>query len=279
MTLPAVETLGDDIDRTDGSVNLAVESPTISLDATNRDGAYHGPDAAIAGCFAAAHAVAETTDSVQYHGSDPIATANGPWVVLAPLAGHLATVSLGSGRAVVTLATPSGSVGSRLSGIRDRIEAVIEAAQPSHDDYPVTDDRGTFTIGMTTYSFDAARTHNGTLEIVFDVSVTPATTATEVEATFENIANVTAVTYTPISGVTVAAPGEEARRAVEDAIRDHMGDVEYEWLSTNGVFAHLPTPRKFALGTAPPDSAYDEATRDRDRDLVSSVVEALGRSR
>lgn len=280
LTLPPVDELGDTARDTAGTtsdqpVNLAVERSVDDVNATGRT--YHGADAAAAGCLAAATTVVAGSENARLQYPDPTAKATGPWLVVAPLAGHLSTVATGSGHATVSVAVPGENVHTRLGGVRDAVDAVLTAAQPSHDVYPVAeDDAGVFTTGMTTFDFTGATETAQGVDITFDVSTTPATTPDSVEATFEDIDAVTAVNYEPTDDVAVAEPTEECRERVEDAVCRVLGDAQYEWLPGPGTFSSLANEMRFAFGMATPGTSYDETTFEQDVAVLSAIVDALG---
>lgn len=280
LTLPPVDELGDTARDTadttsDQPVNLVVEPSVAVVNATG--GTYHGADAAAAGCLAAATTVVDGSQNARLHHPDPTAEATGPWLVVAPLAGHLSTVAAGSGRATVSVGVSDENVHTRLGDVRDAVDAVLTAAQPSHDVYPVAEDNaGVFTTGMTTFDFNGvAETAQG-VDITFDVSITPATTTDGVEATFEDIDAVTAVDYEPTDDVAVAEPTDECRERVEDAVCRVLGDAQYEWLPGPGTFSSLANETRFAFGMATPGTPYDETTFERDVEVLTAIVETLG---
>lgn len=283
LTLPPVDELGDMEDAgttSDQPVTLVVEPPVDVVNATVKDGGYHGADAATAGCVAAATTVAARAETARLQYPNPTAESNGPWIVVAPLAGHLSTVATGSGRATVSVEVSSENVHGRLGDVRDAIDAVLTAAQPSHGVYPVaTDDAGVFTNGMTTFDFTGATETAQGVDITFDVSTTPATTTDSVEATFEEIDAVTAVSYEHVIDVEIAEPTDECREAVEDAVCRVLGDAQYEWLPGSETFASLSNDTRFAFGMASPGSPYDETMFERDVKVLTAVVETLGEVR
>ncbi len=282
LTLPPVDELGDTARDTAGTasdqpVNLVVEPSVAVVNATVKDRTYHGADAAAAGCLAAATTVAAGSQNARLQYSDPTAEATGPWLVVAPLAGHLSTVATGSGHATVSVGVSDENVHTRLGDVRDAVDAVLTAAQPSHDVYPVAeDDAGVFTNGMTTFDFNGATETALGVDITFDVSITPATTTDRVEATFEDIDAVTAVDYEPTDDVSVAEPTEECRAQVEDAVCRVLGDAQYEWLPGPGTFSSLANETRFAFGMATTGTPYDETTFERDVEVLTAIVETLG---
>lgn len=207
--------------------------------ASSTDEGYTGKSAGALGRLAAA---AATDAAVHY--SDPDFTNDGPWLVLAPLSGFVSTVSAGRGRATVTLENDEP--------VADQIAALLDAARPQHDHYPVAgDERGTFTRGMTSFALDSISV-GAAITATFEVSTTPKTTRRAVAAQFAGLSGLKTVEYEPIVGVERADPAADLRGAVEAAHREIRGDCEYEWLPEPGVFAAIPGGEKIALGTGRP---------------------------
>lgn len=273
MTLPDPETVvaraREAPNDSDSGVNIAVTGPVDSESVERDEDGYVGETAGAIGRLAAALA-----SNGRVHYPDPDFTADGPWLVLAPLSGFVSTVATGTGRAVVTL-DYDASADSALDGLDERVSALAEAVRPIHDHYPVSDDGGTFTTGMTTFALDTLST-DGNLTATFDVSTTPATSASRVESRFvvEGVEN---VAYEPVVGVERAAPSSELREAVETAHRRVRGDCEYEWLPDPGVFAEIPGAEKMALGTGSPEAAeFSREQYETCLDLLESTLSTLG---
>ena len=246
MTLPAPETvLSDaraDSDDTGVTVNLAFPG-AIDVDRIERTTTgYAGETAGKLGRLAAGVA-----SDGRVHYLDPDFTADGPWLVLAPLSGVVSTVATGTGRAVVTL-DHDATADKGLQRLDQRISTLLDAVRPSHDHYPVEEDtQGVFTTGMTTFDLDSTEVSEN-LTATFDVSTTPATDRSTIESRFESVENVEEIKYEPLVGVERADPSAHLREAVESAHRTVYGDWEYEWLPTPGMFAEIPGAEKMALG-------------------------------
>lgn len=274
MTLPEPGSVVSRASRTEPArgptPNVAV-SGSVNADAVERvDGAYGGETAGTLGRLAAAVS-ADVDATVQY--PDPVLTAEGPWLVLAPLSGFVSTVSTGVGRVTVALDDDSDTTLRRLE---DRLSALFEAARPSHDHYPVAEDsRGVFTSGMTTFALDSVST-DGRPTVTFDASTTPATRPSEVEARFSDVTGVESVEYESVVGVERAEPSPGFREAVEAAHRRELGDCEYEWLRSPGLFAGIPGSEKVALGTGDPGSTeFTGEQYETCVDLLESALSAL----
>jgi len=276
----------------DGDVNLVVAGAVDPEAVERTDDGYVGEAAGAVGRLAAAVEAAETvakTDSavaddadadsatadVALHYPEPKFTADGPWLVLAPLGGFASTVAKGLGRAEVTVEYDARSDHS-LDVLDERVSGLTEALAPRHDHYPVeSDDRGTFTTGMTTFALDSLSV-DGDLTARFDVSTTPATSPSAVEARLADIASVEAVDYEPVVGVERAAPSPDFREAVEAGHREVRGDCEYEWLPEPGVFAEIPGAEKLALGTGTPGALEFSLEQYRTCvDLLASTLSTL----
>lgn len=274
MSLPDPETVvararEGDADGSDSTANLAITGP-VDIDAVDHtDEGYVGDTAGALGRLAAATAVSE---DATVHYPEPDLAADGPWLVLAPLSGFASTVASGVGRADVTLdydaAADSGS--ERLDAL---VSDLLDATRPSHEHYPVAnDDTGVFTRGMTTLTLDSLSV-DGALTATFDVSATPATRASDVEARFTTLPNVRAVDYETVVGVERSDPSAALRDAVESAHHSERGDCEYDWLPEPGVFAAIPGGEKMALGTGHPGStAFGHAAFETCRDLLAAVL-------
>lgn len=237
------------------------------------DGAYHGSDAGVVGRLAATIAGLNGDGPGCLHYPEPIETAAGPWLVIEPLEGRIATVSAGRGRVWVTVERSNSAAGGQLASTDKAITAVLEAARPTHEHYPVTtDSAGVFTTGMTTFELEGI-TVEDELTILFGVTTTPATTATEVEARFTAVPAVERCVYESIIDVDRAEPPEGLRTAVETAHRTVTEDAVYEWLPRPTQLSRLPTTRKMALGTGRSDDAVFDATAyDRCRRLIAETL-------
>lgn len=252
MTLPAPKTVIADA-RTDSSdtrvtVNIAL-SGDVDVDRIERTSTgYAGETAGRLGRLAAGVA-----SDGQVHYPEPDFTANGPWLVLAPLSGVVSTVATGMGRVVVTL-DHDATTDKQLQRLDQRISALLDSVRPSHNHYPVEEDtQGVFTTGMTMFNLDSIEVGEK-LTATFNVSTTPATDRSTIESQFESVENVEDIKYDQLVGVERAAPSVHLREAVESAHRTVYGDWEYEWLPTPGVFAEIPGAEKMALGTGSPES-------------------------
>ncbi|MFP8955441.1 hypothetical protein ACLI4Y_01845 [Natrialbaceae archaeon A-CW3] len=252
-----------------------VERGTIEPgdDGTERD-AYVGPDGARAGLLAAAAMVTADSDArLHYPEADVDLTAEGPWLILEPLGGRLGTVTRGRATVTVTLERPAGN---RVADDRDRVGAVLEAARPDHEFYPVADDDlGVFTTGITTFGLESVQVDEETMTVAFDVRTTPATTAAAVEARFEECPGVTDVRLERLSGVQQADPDPTLRHAAEAAHVSIVGDDEYAWLPPTAPFAAVPSPNKLALGTGTAGQPFDVEDFETCRRLLERTIERL----
>jgi hypothetical protein len=219
--------------------------------------------------------VAGERDGPCVHHGDVDLTAPGPWVVLAPLDGAISTVSRGTATTTVHVAAPN----ARPSSIRSRLDGVFAAAEPDHDHYPVTDDGGVFTTGMTTFELGSVSPVADGLRVAFDTWTTPATTRGEVESRFLGADGVTAVDVTFEAGVERASPSPELREAVEDAHRRVVGDAPYEWLDRPTAFSRLPGGEKVALGAGRPGERFDASDVEATAALLRATVEAASEVR
>jgi hypothetical protein len=269
---------GRDDDTLSPRVNVAVADPTATGDATRTDEGYEGPDAVACGHLAAALAAADTTPGTRVHHGDVRLTSDGPWLVLAPLAGFVATVAKGTATATVTVSLDGDAgagVGPDLDGVRSALDGVLDSARASHAYYPVGDDeQGVFRTGMTTLSFASAAVDE-TLRVRFDVSTTPATTRRTIVDRFASLGPDATVAVEFVVGVERAAPSTPLRNAVEDAHRDVVGDAGYEWLPHPTAFSWLPTPEKLAFGGGRPGLRFDSDDFERTRGLLQGVVDRL----
>jgi hypothetical protein len=259
------------------SIDVVVADPHATGDATRTEAGYDGPDAVACGHLAAALSVAGAVDSVRVHHGDVDLTRDGPWLVLAPLSGFVATVATGTATATVTV--PLDGDPRRVRPVRERLDSVLAAARARHDHYPVADDdRGVFRTGLTTLSVSEV-TVTDDLRVRFDVSTTPATTRSELTERLRTAIPVEEaavdVTVDFQIGVERATPSAALRDAVEDAHRAVVGDAGYEWLPRPTVFSRLPTPEKVAFGAGRPGDRFDHDDFERTRDLLERVVDGL----
>jgi hypothetical protein len=267
------------------SIDVVVADPHATGDATRVETGYEGPDAVACGHLAAALAVADAVEGVHVHHGDVDLTREGPWLVLAPLSGLVATVATGTATATVTV--PIGGDPRRVRPVRERLDGVLAAARARHDHYPIAgDDRGVFRTGLTTFALREVTIEEttdeggaGAVRVEFDVSTTPATTRSGIAERFrtgvpvEEAAVDVAVDFRV--GVERATPTAALREAVEDAHRAVVGDASYEWLSRPTVFSRLPTPEKVAFGAGRPGDRFDHDDFERTRDLLERVVDGL----
>ncbi|MFB6188144.1 MAG: hypothetical protein ABEI86_14945 [Halobacteriaceae archaeon] len=260
---------------TDPILNLIVEGNPTPGRITHTDTGYEGPQAGYLGRLAVATEVAN--ESIRLHYPQPETTVSGPWLVLEPLAGYIATVHTGKAQLDVTLTVENTTNYRRLETLQERITTVLQAAQPTHAYYPVSDDtQGIFTRGMTTYSLTSIRVNGNEATISFDVSVTPATTSSTVTETFEEIEGVTTVKYTPTVGVERSDPTDTLRNAIERAHVDVIGDSQYEWYTEPTIFSRLPTTNKIAIGMGMPDaSTFSMDTFETHVALLRSCIQEV----
>ena len=259
MTLPSPEAVLSnaraDSGESEAAANLALAGSIDRGEVERKSGRYVGKAAGRLGRLAAG---VESAGRVHYPKLD--VTADGPWVVLAPLSGAVATVATGRGRATVTI-DYDAATGPALNELQQHISGLIDAVQPTHEHYPVeADTQGVFTTGMTTFALDSIDVDDQ-LTATFEVSTTPATDHSRIESRFDSVQDIEGVEYEPTVDVDRADPSVRLRNAVESAHRRVYNDCEYEWLSGPGVFTEIPTKEKLALGTGAPGAA--EFTEDQ----------------
>lgn len=238
------------------------------------DGAYEGPDAGTVGRLAAAAAALSDAPGGCLHYPDPDVSAPGPWLVVEPLAGRLATVARGRATVTVEVGTPDGHLDARLRTCRDRLDALLEAARPRHDTYPLDrDERAVFTRGLAAVELAGVATEPFT--VTFDVRTTPATSTADLRARFADVAGVERTTVAVEHGVERAAPPAGLRAAAEAAAAATVGDWEYEWLPGPTAFCAVPGGGKLALGTGEPGAdRFDAAAYAACRDLLRETLAA-----
>lgn len=277
----------DSADSAGEPARVVVADPAVDGDATLEDGRYEGPDAVACGHLAAALSVVDATPALRLHHGDVDPTVEGPWLVLAPLDGQIATVATGTATATVTVPIDESA---RIRSARARLDAVLAAARARHDHYPIADDdRGVFRTGMTTFSFREAIREEGTLRVSFDVSTTPATTRGEIVGRFASLSDRgdaagdhvefqtsdVEVDVTFGVGVERAAPSDDLRDAVEAAHRAVVGDAGYEWLPRPTVFSRLPSMEKVAFGGGRPGDRFGGDDFERTRALLEPIVDRV----
>lgn len=253
------------------AVNVVAVDPDAAGEAEVRGDGYAGPDAAVCGLLAAALDVAGERDDLRLHHGDVDLTAAGPWLVLAPLDCAVSTVARGTATVTVHLAAPD----ARPESVREPLDELLAAAAPSHDHYPVEDDGGVFTTGMTTFELGAVTPVADGLRVALDAVTTPATTRGRVESRFLGVDGVTAVDVTFEAGVERSSPPSALREAVEGAHRDHLGDATYDWLPRPTAFGRIPGGEKVAFGAGTPGERFDGDAVETTATLLRSVVEGL----
>lgn len=261
------------------AVNVLAVHGTDGSDATRLDPEqpiYRGPAAGAVGRLHAATEAVGAADHACLHHPAPDHSAGGPWLVVEPLGGRLSTVHRGRGTVTLTCTPAEGGVDAHLRETSDRLEAVIEAARPHHEYYPVhRDDLGTFTTGMTTFSLRRVEVTDDRSKVTFGVATTPVTNRSRVEARFEALDSVESVTYEADRPVAEADPGEQLRAAVESAATTVLGDWTYEWGSAPTAFSEIPSIRKIAMGTGMPGAVdCDLETIEDCRRLLSATFDA-----
>lgn len=234
----------DSADLSTPGTNVVLPELSDDPSVERTDSGYSGANAGGLGRLAAAVRVAG--EDVRLHYPEPDADAAGPWFVLEPLSGRIATVHTGLGRVRITMDyREPRSDGEPEFG--DCLTHVRRAADPSHPYYPV--DREVFTTGMMTYTLESVEARENGLTATFAVSTTPATTAAGVESRFSALDCVRDVSYEPTVELERASPSRDLREAVEAAHRTVVGDALYEWGPSPTVFSRLPTEEKLAFGT------------------------------
>lgn len=282
-----IDATGETSGRADAErpLNLLVDpqttDPLSELDRITEEGEakYVGEDPAAAGLLAAAATVARRSDRVRLHYPEVDRTAEGPWLVLEPLGGTLATVSTGRAAVRVTIDRETGSNYGTLSADRDRIRAVLTAARPSHDQYPVENDAdAVFTRGMTTFELDTIATADGQSTVHFEAATTPTTTADSIRDRFADEEGVAEVAVETVAGVERADPDEELRLAIERAVTETIGDYQYDWLSNGSALSRIPTSNKIAFGPGRPDGPFDAEAHRTATTVLERTVETWGDS-
>lgn len=253
--------------------NLIVEADDAepAIDRTERG--FVGEDATELGLLA----VASKADNGALHFPEPDLTAPGPWLVLEPLSGLISTVHRGTGRVSVKLDYEHTN-DHYLATVGEHVNALLAAARPSHDRYPVADDsKGIFRTGMTEFEVRSVGTTETTLTASFEVLTTPSTAKSAVIATFEQIDGVVDVAYEAAIGVERAAPSRTLRSAVEKAHRQVLGDAGYEWYPLPTVFSRLPSEQKIALGTGSrTDDRFSNKAYATGTELLAASLSNLG---
>lgn len=256
------------------TVNVVVAGDPAPEPVTTGDDGYVGETAGAVGRLAAAAAAVEAGPGVLHH-PEPTYTAAGPWVVVEPLDDRLATVAKGTGIVEVTIAAPTGFLDQRLTTLRDRLTAVLEASRPTHDRYPVDrDEGGVFTTGLTTFDLESVSVGDP-ITVTFAMTTTPTTSAESVRSRFQAVDGVETVAVTVDHGVERGTPPDWLRRAAETAADTVFGDWAYEWLPGPSLFTRVPDPAKLAVGTGTPGTpAYDADAYTKLRTLLEALLTA-----
>lgn len=281
--LPTIETVRERVrgvtttGQSDGPTLLAqpLDGSDPLSGVEREDGSYVGKSAARAGLLAAASELA-AEGSVRLHDPEAGLTADGPWIVLEPLDGWLATVSQGAADVRVEIEREQAGVHETLAADEERLSAVLAAARPEHDHYPVEmDDDGVFTTGMTALSLADVRVTDETLAVAFDAATTPATTAAAIEERFAGCEGVSAVSVDRTAGVERAEPDETLRAAAKRAHVETVGDCEYAWLPAGSRLAEIPVGNKLALGTGQPGEPFDADAYENCVTLLDRTLAAM----
>lgn len=242
------------------------------------DGGYHGPASGALGRLAVAVAAVEAQTGACLHYPDPVAAAPGPWLVVEPLGGRLATVAKGRATVTVEMERPSGHLDARLRAGRDRLDSVIEAARPRHEHYPVErDERGTFTRGLVEFDLERIAVDDG-FTVTFSALTVPRSGPDQLRNRFRDVEAVESVDVSVETEVEHAEPSARLRQAVEDAAAAVVGDWSYEWLPGPTAFGSVPSDERMALGTGNPnDDRFGREAFETGRDLLTEAIENLGR--
>lgn len=264
-----------------GTRQFAERSAEDATDLIEReDGGYHGPASGALGRLAAAVAGVEEPTGTCLHYPDPNASAPGPWLVVEPLGGRLATVAKGCATVTVELERPTGHLDARLRTGRDRLEGVIEAARPRHEHYPVEhDELGTFTRGLVEFELERVSVDEG-FTVSFGALTTPRTEPDELRDRFRDVDGVEAVGVSVGTEVEHADPSPRLRKAVEEAADAVVGDWNYEWLPGPTAFGAVSSDDKIALGTGgPSDARFGQEAFETGRELLAEAIDNLERDR
>lgn len=233
---------------------------------------YTGDDAGATARLHAATAAVGAADSVRLHHPEPCNTPDGPWIVLAPLEGRLATVSRGAARLEVAWPTPAVGVDASLQRHLEGVRAAMETARPSHRWYPVQrDDRGVFTRGLTIFRLDGLTVGEERTTLTFDVRTTPATDAAAIEERFASLPEVSEADFQALEPVETSTPTPELRDAVESATDAILGDWAYEWAAGPSIFSQIQSTNRIGLGTDSPGATHVQV------ETVRTCQELLGR--
>lgn len=240
------------------------------------DSGYRGPGAGRLGRLAATTAAIEAASGGCLHYPDPDLEAAGAWLVVEPLAGRLATVARGRAAVTVELTPTTGHLDARLRACADRLGAVIEAARPRHDVYPVErDEMAAFTRGLAAFELVEVSREQG-FTATFDALTTPHTGPDVLRERFRDVNGVEAVTVTVEREVERSRPDPRLRRAAEAAAAAVVGDWNYEWLPHPTAFSAIPAGDKLALGTGEPGvDRFDGGAFETGRDLLVETLSTL----
>lgn len=244
------------------------------------DGGYEGATSGAIGRLAAAIAGVEEQAGASLHYPDPDATAPGPWLVVEPLGGRLATVAKGRATVTVEMERPTGHLDARLRSGRDRLDSVIEAARPRHEHYPVErDELGTFTRGLLEFELEQVAVDDD-FTATFGALTAPRSGPDQLRDRFHAVEGVDAVEVSVETEVEHAEPSTRLRQAVEDAAAAIVGDWNYEWLPGPTAFGSVSSDEKIALGTGGPnDDRFDLEAFETGRDLLAEAIGNLERDR
>lgn len=291
MTLPATSAV---LDRAEAVASTTETAETVSahvhvlgageIDPTETTldaDAYTGNHAGATARLHAATTAVEAADGVRLHHPEPGRAPDGPWIVLAPLAGRIATVARGAARLEASWPTPAVGVDASLQRHVEGVRAAMEAARPSHRWYPVErDDRGVFTRGLTTFSLAGLTVEEEQTTLTFDVRSTPATDSAAIEDRFTSLPEIGEADFLAQESVEKATPTTDLRAAVETAADAVLGDWAYEWAPGPSMFSRIAASNKIAVGTDTPGATNVGVDTVRTcQDLLERILARLeGRS-
>ncbi|WP_433633492.1 hypothetical protein [Halomicrococcus sp. NG-SE-24] len=260
------------LEKSERSLNLVLsefpDNPDVEYDGTK----YTGEDAGVVGRLAAA--VEATDQNVFLHYPEIIKEVKGPWLVLEPLGGQIATVHKGQAQATVTMHHRQPSSNTH-AGFQDCLTLVRRAADASHLFYPA--DRTVFSTGLTTFILAEVEDCPTTLRATFDVSTIPTTNKESVTDQFKSIDCIKEVEFKSSVDFEKSTPSKPFRGAVENAHSDVLESVSYEWFPRPTLFSTLNTNEKIACGIDKRGATTFTAKEyTQMKNILSSITHKMG---
>lgn len=255
-------------------INLLLPELSDDPAVERTDSGYEGEDAGTLGRLAAAVEIEGGETFLHY--PEPIQEVTGPWVVLEPLGGQIATIHKGRGVLFVTAQYRHQSDDNE-AGFNSGLLPVREAANPTHPIYPA--DRAVFAPGLPTYRVEDIGDGSEAQYVIYNMSVPLGMSSEDIEREFTKLESVDRANFSFDVEPEEASPAEPLRTAVERAHETVVGDALYGWYSEPTRFSTLRTENKIAVGLGQQgETTFSDEQYGLMVELLSTAVENWGES-